>query len=336
MTKIGAKLIVGLVLVAVPVLAQAPQAGPANAGEDALKEAEQTAAQAAKLADECGYVPGKVVALGWQAVIALHRKNWTKAEALQAEYAKAAAAANLPWERLSAATLKGRIAEARGDREGALKGYRDAVQEVEGLRAGLHAEAVQISFLSSKYEPYDRLIAQLRAMEEANEDLPAIMKMTAPTPAMMGLWYSEHVKARSLLDQMAGQGSGWRHVPDKEQEKVKPQEEKVAGLRQKLTEADLAPERDDKKVREARQAWLKAQQELERAKEKLILQNPRAAFAAGREMLPPARLDPLQCLLQQALAELRQVRGGFPGHAGLAQALDRHDHLPPQRVRVPR
>ena len=52
MTKIGAKLIVGLVLVAVPVLAQAPQAGPANAGEDALKEAEQTAAQAAKLADE--------------------------------------------------------------------------------------------------------------------------------------------------------------------------------------------------------------------------------------------------------------------------------------------
>jgi CHAT domain-containing protein len=257
--------------------------------EQALRNAEQAAAEALKLAEETGYLPGKVAALGWQAYAAFEARDWAKAGTRQAGYARAAGEASLPWHRLAAATLKGRIAEAKGGRVDAIKAYREAVREVEGLRAGLRAEAVQISFLRSKYEPYDRLILQLAAMEEDGEGLPTLMKMTAPTPAAMGLWYSEHVKARSLLDQLSGQADGWKHVPEAEREKLKPQEEELTELRAKLTQAQLAEEEDRAEIRARRKALTEAQREYARAREKLVLRFPRAAFAEGKGDVPKAR-----------------------------------------------
>jgi CHAT domain-containing protein len=82
---------------------------------------------------------------------------------------------------------RGRIAEADGDRTGALARYRRAVDIVEGQRATIRAEAARIGFVGDKQDLYRRLVALLISQGEVAEAFA----------------YVERAKARALVDLLA-------------------------------------------------------------------------------------------------------------------------------------
>lgn len=82
---------------------------------------------------------------------------------------------------------RGRIADQEGDRDGAIRFYRDAIDVIEQLRSSIDTEAAKIGFVSDKQAVYGNLVAALLARNRAAEALE----------------YVERAKARALVDLLA-------------------------------------------------------------------------------------------------------------------------------------
>lgn len=82
---------------------------------------------------------------------------------------------------------RGRIAEAEGNRQGAIEYYRRAIEVIEVQRSTINTEASKIGFVGDKQQAYHRLIAALVA-----EGQPA-----------QAFEYVERSKARALVDLLA-------------------------------------------------------------------------------------------------------------------------------------
>jgi CHAT domain-containing protein len=82
---------------------------------------------------------------------------------------------------------RGRIADQEGDRDGAIRFYREAVDVIEQLRSSIDTEAAKIGFVADKQAVYGNLVAALLARDRAPEALE----------------YVERAKARALVDLLA-------------------------------------------------------------------------------------------------------------------------------------
>ena len=82
---------------------------------------------------------------------------------------------------------RARIAEDEGDRDGAVRLLRDALDLIEQLRSGIDTEAAKIGFVGDKQAVYGALIALLMAQDQAAEALEVV----------------ERAKARALVDLLA-------------------------------------------------------------------------------------------------------------------------------------
>ena len=82
---------------------------------------------------------------------------------------------------------RGRIADQEGDRDGAIRFYRDAIEVFEQLRSSIDTEAAKIGFVADKQAVYGNLVAALLATDRAPEALE----------------YVERAKARALVDLLA-------------------------------------------------------------------------------------------------------------------------------------
>lgn len=82
---------------------------------------------------------------------------------------------------------RGRIAEAEGDRPGAIRFYASAVEIVERQRSTINTEASKIGFVGDKQTLYRRLIGAL----------------VAEGDAVRAFEYSERAKSRALVDLLA-------------------------------------------------------------------------------------------------------------------------------------
>jgi CHAT domain-containing protein len=82
---------------------------------------------------------------------------------------------------------RGQIAEGEGDRDGAIRLFREAIDVIELLRASVDTEAAKIGFVADKQAVYGALLAQLVAGNRAAEALEV----------------AERAKARALVDLLA-------------------------------------------------------------------------------------------------------------------------------------
>lgn len=82
---------------------------------------------------------------------------------------------------------RGRIAEAEGDRNGAIEFYRRAVEVIEQQRATLNSEASKIGFVGDKQAAYKRLVALLVDVQRYAEAFD----------------FLERSKSRALVDMLA-------------------------------------------------------------------------------------------------------------------------------------
>lgn len=82
---------------------------------------------------------------------------------------------------------RGRIADQEGDRDGAIRFYREAIDVIELLRSSIDTEAAKIGFVADKQAVYGSLVGALLANNRAPEALE----------------YVERAKARALVDLLA-------------------------------------------------------------------------------------------------------------------------------------
>ena len=133
--------------------------------------------------DRTGFVSGCHLCLG--------RAQWQLGQRQEAEASFRSGLAEAsrwghPEPIWQAHNLLGRLAEERGDTQGAFSHYAEAIKVIEGMRSKLSDSALKTTFMERKMDVYERMIRLL-------------MKMKRDTEAFE---YLERSKGRALLDML--------------------------------------------------------------------------------------------------------------------------------------